>query len=63
MELIQTPPILGDIKMANVSPIIDGLHIIKVVRVNDNEDAIVMEVEFCKGEDILKVVFTPLVLC
>ena len=61
MKLIQAPPILGDVKVASEGPIIDLLHDIKVVRMNEQEDAVVMEVGFCEGEDILNVMLIQMV--
>ena len=58
-----SPPILGDVKMASISSIMDGNHDMTIVQVNEDKDIIVMEVLFRIGKDIVKVVLSPLVPC
>ena len=61
VELIQAPPIFGNIEMASVHPIINVFHEIRVVQVNEHENTVVTEVGLCEREDILNVVISSLV--
>ena len=63
VKLIQAPPILSDVEVASEGPIMDLLQDIRIVRVNEQEDTVVMEVGFREGEDILNIMLIQLVPC
>ena len=63
MELIEAPQIFGDVELAGKHPIIDRIYEVRVIKVNEDKVAVVVEVGIWEGENILKVILTPLVPC
>ena len=61
MELIQAPPIFCKVVIKFGCLAMDVLHELRIIRVHEKKDTVIMEVGICKGKKILEVVRRTLV--
>ena len=55
IEVIHAKPIFGNVEFLHVCPIMNRSRDLRMSGVSKNEDAVVMDVGTCKGEQNLKV--------